>query len=66
MLVNLVKDHEAGDVDCVSCEEQFGVCMTCGDGVIHCEYQETFRKKNGRYVAEALLVTECDCCDEFF
>ena len=65
MLVDLVKDHDAGDVDCAGCEEQFGECMTCGDGVIHCEYQETFRKENGRYVAKALLVLECDTCDDY-
>ncbi len=65
MLVDLVKDHDAGDVDCTGCEEQFGECMACGDGVIHCEYQETFRKENGRYVAKALLVLECDHCDDY-
>ena len=65
MLVDLVKDHDADDVDCAGCEEQFGECMACGEGVIHCEYQETFRKENGRYVAKALLVLECDHCDDY-
>ena len=65
MLADLIKPHDEGDIDCVSCEEQFGECTTCGEGVIHCEYQETFRMINGKYVAEALLVLECDCCDEY-
>jgi len=59
-----VKNHEPGDLECPGCEEQFGYC-SCG-GVIHCEYQETFRRDplTGEMKPGALLVLECDRCDE--
>ena len=70
MLESVINNHEASDLDCPSCEEQFGSC-SCG-GVIHCEYQETFRRQavkqeDGKtrwlMVPNALLVLECDNCD---
>lgn len=65
MLGNLVKNHEDGDIDCPSCEEQFGFC-SCG-GAVHAEYQEVFRKLKGTKMAvsQAILVLECDRCDSF-
>ena len=63
MLVNVVADHEEGEIACPSCEEQFGPC-SCG-GIVHCEYQPTIGRFGGAIITEALLVLECDRCDEY-
>jgi len=62
-LGNVIQNHDDGEIDCPGCEEQWGFC-SCG-GVVHCEYQETFRKEDDKYVPSALLVLECDRCDEY-
>lgn len=63
MLANLLKNHEDGELACPSCEEQFGGC-SCG-GAIHAEYQEIFKKVQGKYTASFILVLECDRCDDY-
>lgn len=64
MLANLTQYHDDGEIDCGSCEEQFGPCSCTG--IVHAEYQEVFRKTAGYLISEALLVLECDRCgDEY-
>lgn len=56
---NLLQDHEEGEIDCPSCEEQFGFC-SCG-GIIHCEYQEAWSIEGPTNVK----ILECDRCDDY-
>lgn len=60
---NLVNNHEPGELDCPSCEEQFGPCSCTG--IVHAEYQKIFRREGGQVVGRALLVLECDRCDDY-
>ena len=62
---NLIGNHEVGELDCLACEEQFGLC-SCG-GVIHAEYQETFRRDplTRAIMGSSIIILECEQCDDY-